>query len=235
MAFFIKTTEGLDRLNGVYIKPSTAEKTITANGTYSAEDDGADGYSAVTVNVVQPPEIVANGFFSLFNGYPRPAVTLDLTKAFEIVICFKTQLPGGNKYMLGDYSSELGSLLVVLFPDGRIQAILPYNNHSWQETISALIPAESLLNFNGTAQNYIKIERTSGGLFKISASADGVTYTEYDSVEIPSGVTNINSAASLIFGNSGSWAAAAVSAETFDLFNCCIKSENVLVWGREIK
>lgn len=31
--------------------PSTAEKTITQNGTYIAEDDGVDCYSKVTVNV----------------------------------------------------------------------------------------------------------------------------------------------------------------------------------------
>jgi hypothetical protein len=60
MSFFIKTTEGLERLNGVYIKPSTAEKTITANGTYDASDDGVDGYSSVTVNVptIIPDDIV---------------------------------------------------------------------------------------------------------------------------------------------------------------------------------
>lgn len=51
MAFFVKTTEGLERLNGVYIKPSTIEKTITANGTYNASSEGADGYSTVAVNV----------------------------------------------------------------------------------------------------------------------------------------------------------------------------------------
>lgn len=51
MAFFIKTTEGLEQLNGMQIKPSTAEKTITANGTYSASSDGVDGYSSVTVDV----------------------------------------------------------------------------------------------------------------------------------------------------------------------------------------
>lgn len=55
MSFFIKTSEGLERLNGVYIKPSTAEKTISTNGTYNASDDGVDGYSAVTVSIA--PEI----------------------------------------------------------------------------------------------------------------------------------------------------------------------------------
>jgi len=33
------------------IQPTLISKTITANGTYSAEDDGADGYDEVTVNV----------------------------------------------------------------------------------------------------------------------------------------------------------------------------------------
>ena len=57
MAFYIKTTEGLERLNGMQIKPSTAEKTITANGTYDASSDGVDGYSAVTVDVESPTSI----------------------------------------------------------------------------------------------------------------------------------------------------------------------------------
>lgn len=62
MAFFIKTTEGLERLNGMQIKPSTAEKTITANGAYSASSDGVDGYSSVTVDVESPSfiELPAN-------------------------------------------------------------------------------------------------------------------------------------------------------------------------------
>lgn len=57
MAFFIKTTEGLERLYGMQIKPSTAEKTITANGTYNASSDGVDGYSSVTVDVESPTSI----------------------------------------------------------------------------------------------------------------------------------------------------------------------------------
>ena len=57
MAFFIKTAEGLERVNGMQIKPSTIEKTIAANGVYNASNDGVDGYSAVTVNV----PLAANG------------------------------------------------------------------------------------------------------------------------------------------------------------------------------
>lgn len=35
------------------IQPTLISKTITANGTYTAEDDGADGYDEVVVNVAQ--------------------------------------------------------------------------------------------------------------------------------------------------------------------------------------
>ena len=51
MAFYIKTTLGLEQINGVRIMPSTANRTITTNGTYNANSDGVDGYSAVTVDV----------------------------------------------------------------------------------------------------------------------------------------------------------------------------------------
>lgn len=34
---------------------SLGTKTITENGTYSAQDDGVDGYSEVTVNVNSNP------------------------------------------------------------------------------------------------------------------------------------------------------------------------------------
>lgn len=68
MSFFIKTTEGLERLNGVYIKPSTAEKTITANGEYDASDDGVDGYSTVTVAVPESPVTFLKSIKSLGNS-----------------------------------------------------------------------------------------------------------------------------------------------------------------------
>ena len=53
MSLNIKMASGLERINSVRVKPSTAEKNITANGTYAASADNADGYSQVTV-AVQP-------------------------------------------------------------------------------------------------------------------------------------------------------------------------------------
>ncbi len=53
MSMHIKSPAGTPDIDigAVRVKPSTTTKTITENGTYSAEDDGADGYSTVTVNV----------------------------------------------------------------------------------------------------------------------------------------------------------------------------------------
>lgn len=51
MSLGIKTADGVIPIHSVRVKPTTAVKTITANGTYTAADDGVDGYSAVTVNV----------------------------------------------------------------------------------------------------------------------------------------------------------------------------------------
>lgn len=55
MSLGIKTAEGVIPVHSVRVKPTTAVKTITANDTYTASDDGVDGYSAVTVNVPIPP------------------------------------------------------------------------------------------------------------------------------------------------------------------------------------
>lgn len=49
------------------VQPTLIEKSITANGTYTASDDGADGYSSVTANVANSyaasdeNKVVSNG------------------------------------------------------------------------------------------------------------------------------------------------------------------------------
>ncbi len=48
------------------------DKTITANGTYDAEDDDCDGYYEVTVNVqptLQNKAVTANGMVTPDEGY----------------------------------------------------------------------------------------------------------------------------------------------------------------------
>lgn len=65
MSLNIKTDSGLKRINGVRIMPSTANRTITANGTYSASSDGVDGYSSVTVDV---PSLIDTSFLPSSDG-----------------------------------------------------------------------------------------------------------------------------------------------------------------------
>lgn len=68
MSFGIKTASGLQKIHSVRIKPSTAAKTITENGTYNAASDGADGYSAVTVNIpIRPAGNLIDPETSLIN------------------------------------------------------------------------------------------------------------------------------------------------------------------------
>lgn len=51
MSLGIKTAQGIQRIHSVRVKPTTTTKTVTANGTYNASSDNADGYSAVAVDV----------------------------------------------------------------------------------------------------------------------------------------------------------------------------------------
>ncbi len=54
MSLGIKTADGFIPIHSVHVsvdEPVLIEKTVTANGVYSAADDEADGYSSVTVNV----------------------------------------------------------------------------------------------------------------------------------------------------------------------------------------
>lgn len=53
-------------------EPTLITKSITANDTYNASSDGADGYSSVTVNVEQGL-IIPDGY-SYYNGYLLPTL-----------------------------------------------------------------------------------------------------------------------------------------------------------------
>jgi len=68
MSFNIKTEQGLERIHSVRVKPSTVGKTITANGTYDASDDEADGYSSVSVSVPEIPVTFLKSIKSVGNS-----------------------------------------------------------------------------------------------------------------------------------------------------------------------
>ena len=70
---------GVDITSQVF-KPGTKEKTITANGAYTAADDNAIGYSSVTVNVPDPPNVQA------YMGYDTVTATSYTATAVFIMV-----------------------------------------------------------------------------------------------------------------------------------------------------
>lgn len=78
MSLGIKTADGVIPVHSVHVsvdEPVLVEKTITANDTYTAADDGADGYSSVTVNVPVPPVQIEE--FSLGTLAPNTYIDVD--------------------------------------------------------------------------------------------------------------------------------------------------------------
>lgn len=73
MSLGVKAAQGIQRIHSVRVKPTTATKTVTANGTYTASTDGVDGYSSVTVNVdnnltVSQVPLEVGGFMNVHVG-----------------------------------------------------------------------------------------------------------------------------------------------------------------------
>lgn len=62
------------------LTPGTKTKTITANGTYDAVSDNASGYSSVTVNVPDPPNVQA------YMGYATVTATSYTATVVSIVV-----------------------------------------------------------------------------------------------------------------------------------------------------
>lgn len=74
-------------------------KTITANGTYSAEDDDADGYSSVTVNVPTPISNTVTGTFNFDSSKKGTAqeITLNYSGAgYPIAVMIYPAEGGSN-------------------------------------------------------------------------------------------------------------------------------------------
>ena len=52
--------DGYNKITAMFPIPIITTKNITANGTYNASDDGATGYSSVTVNVTGGQALIMN-------------------------------------------------------------------------------------------------------------------------------------------------------------------------------
>lgn len=85
-------------------------KTITANGTYSASDDSADGYSSVTVNVESSGEYSTDDILNRI----APAGSIELTREVYAYEFYKnTALTGvtGSVTKVGAYGFQLCTAL----------------------------------------------------------------------------------------------------------------------------
>lgn len=243
MAFFIKTTEGLERLNGVYIKPSTAEKTITANGTYNASSDGVDGYSAVNVTISQR---AANaGGLDISNSALKFDALMDSADPFEIVVCIRIDpddvpsLPS-DKVIFGSYEGLKRACYIQIFKDdGHIVINSPFlwGTHDWDIENYAevfLRNAESVLDCDGETWNFLKIVKTADLKYQLWYSTDGITYTLADEAQLPNNMTNLYTFTPIIpapqeVSSSSRW-----SLEDICLPNCYFKHNGSVSWGREI-
>lgn len=118
MSLGIKTATGVQRICSVRVKPTTVAKTITANGTYTASDDNADGYSQVTV-AVQPEFYATPAAFSLITNI----------KDIDVVV------PSGVTSIAQGAFKKCVGLKHISIPDGVSIGISAFEDCSSLETI----------------------------------------------------------------------------------------------------
>lgn len=227
-------------------QPTLITKNVTANGTYSASADNADGYSAVTVAVPQNQPIAkcANGASSA--AALTLDATLDTSQPFEIVLCLKitasvTFCPIFSDNADSNIYTSCGSVTVQVStlsqadPTKYVGFILFFNNHSYSEGdyIIATVQEPTLV-CDGSTYNWLKFA-FDGEKITAYSSADGVTYTLAEQSDpLPPDATNLKTNAGIKIGNWGAVQNAGTGLESFNIFNCSIKQNGVLIWGREI-
>lgn len=94
--FFTKATDGGGQPSP---QPTLITKQITANGTYAAEDDNADGYSEVTVNVKSGIPIDEDSLTPLVFGIDNDGLYFSDTPADETPVSFGRD--AGGIYVAG--------------------------------------------------------------------------------------------------------------------------------------
>ena len=80
--------------------PALIEKSITENGTYSAQDYEADGFSKVTVNVPEKIPIDSNSQTPLYFGVKASGFVLSSNPADETPVAFGVNA-NGHPYVKG--------------------------------------------------------------------------------------------------------------------------------------
>lgn len=216
------------------------EKSVTANGTYSAADDNADGYSAVTVAV---PQRAANGAIGTQTNNGSiflPGVQIDQTARFEAVICFYVTnewLDYAKYLMCGSYDTD--SFYIALDAQGAAYFQFFWGHHDWSSTSerAAIHDDGTHIVRDGTTPNYLKAEKTTDNRLVLSHSTDGKTFAAIAETNLPDNMNNLRTAGDIYLGCGGNVGTmdATRYIEHINIFNCCFKQNGTVLWGREIE
>lgn len=163
------------------VNPTLTTKTITANGSYAASSDNADGYSSVTVNVPTPTPtliaktVTANGTYAAADdsadGYS--SVTVNAPTGAQLIASGTFE---GN----GDYAFEI--------PVGKKMPKTDFVFNIWVDGGTGITPSSSTNRAYVWAQ--IVVQKKFG---EYDLSTDGlkniITKLTYPTVNTSTGVT----------------------------------------------
>ena len=125
--------------------PTLVTKSVTANGTYNASDDSADGYSTFTVNVSgSSPVKTATGTFT-GNG----TRTVDITCNFEPDLIYWTSDPGTT----ASSGTVAGVIAREMMSANRYRNNSTTNSHYAAVDITAMNTGGSSYSFRATYEN----------------------------------------------------------------------------------
>lgn len=158
--------------------PVLIEKTVTANGTYSAEEDSADGYSRVNVNIPPTDYSLAGTLTPNSSGAYIFPQNYDWSKPWEIGLVLQKVASSMNSggYICGSGNITYGyGTPKFNIEDGSIGLYAPYSTSADKDGLGVYFDAPLVRGkaywirggYEGSATNKIYIEM----------SEDGRTYT----------------------------------------------------------
>ena len=226
MSLGIKTAQGIQTIHSVHVKPSTTTKTITANGTYSAEDDGADGYSAVTV-AVPAEDYSLHDDFTALNAVGNVCGNFDWSKPFEIGL-YVNQLSdtvAQEKFMCGD-NSDAYRCPKLEISTSRCYFCVPRSLSSDVEPINVSLATPALTK---NVPTYIRAGYDGTKIY-VRVSTDGETWTTLGEQTL-SGAVQYESHNALAIGRVMS--ITSIPWIYFYYNKCYVKINGTVAWGRE--
>lgn len=231
-------------------EPTLITKNITANGTYTAASDNADGYSKVNVNVETVPDYSITPFSNASaNGIYALGAAYDWTTAFEAQICVLTMDdPSSWQYdksigLLGPWGALKINTPIIEFnkkinrdPQYELKFLPPNSQYTGTE-YDMVSYKSSTSPFTAGSPSWIRVSYDGGGIgvgkVKMLLSNDKQTFTTLGETTITYSMTTPSSP--LGFGGIGGGTSSAKNAIPYMtlIFNeCYVKLNGEYVWGR---